>query len=59
MNILHLNGKIQNKKVIGNGMIIMKMILVMQVNKIGVVKYLKDKKMILNQKNIIKKEVKQ
>lgn len=50
MNIQHQNGKIQNKKMKGNGMIMMKMILVMQVNKIGEEMYLKDKEKNLKQK---------
>lgn len=59
MNIQHLNGKILNKNQIENGMIMMKMILVMLLNKIGEVKYLKDKKKNLNLKNIVNVKVKQ
>mgnify|MGYP001807819814 CR=1 FL=1 len=40
-------------------MIMMKMILVMLPNKIGEAKYLKDRKTILNMKNIVNVKVKQ
>lgn len=59
MNTQHLNGKIQNRNQIENGMIMMKMILVMLLNKIGEVKYLKVKKKNLNLKNIVNVKVRQ
>ena len=53
MNTQHLNGKIWNKNLKGNGTIMMKMILEMHLNRIGEVKYLKDRKKNLNMKNLV------